>query len=185
MERKITGKQLAVGARGLRTANLNDGILSADQAGRSKIAPGFFDAATANDKFADGAFDAEFCATKIADGAIPLSKLEKSPTQVLSISDKSKFVTSPTNGDDADTGLTVIGAPITGTYVSVLVDGLMRRVADGMLDLHVSDCYFTSSDGSNIRELGRVAAGDRLYWNGVTAKMDLSTTSRVDFFYLS
>jgi hypothetical protein len=48
----IKGKQIATGADGIATANLVDGVLSANAAGRAKIATGFFDLATVNDKFA-------------------------------------------------------------------------------------------------------------------------------------
>lgn len=46
----IRGKQIATGADGIATANLVDGVLSADAAGRAKVATGFFDEATFTDK---------------------------------------------------------------------------------------------------------------------------------------
>lgn len=50
----VKGKQIATGTDGIATANLVDGVLSADVAGRAKIAAGYFDTATVNSKFASG-----------------------------------------------------------------------------------------------------------------------------------
>lgn len=185
MVRKIAGKQLATGVNGLRTSNLSDGILSADAEGRAKIENGFFDSATANTKFADGALDATFCANKIVDGAIPLSKLAQTTAQIISINDKSKFVASPTTGDNANTGLIVSGNPVTGTFIMVVVAGLMRRVADGPAEKAIADCYFSPDDGTTVRSYGQVQSGDTLFWNGLIAGFDLATNTRVDFIYLS
>lgn len=49
---RIKGKQIATGADGIATANLVDGVLSADVSGRAKIADNFFDSATVTSKFA-------------------------------------------------------------------------------------------------------------------------------------
>lgn len=48
----IKGKQIATGADGVATANLVDGVLSANSAGRAKIATNFYDEATVSAKFA-------------------------------------------------------------------------------------------------------------------------------------
>lgn len=182
MARKLKGKQIATGTKGLRTANLNDGILSADAAGRAKIAPNFFDTATLVGKVQDGAITLAVASAKIADAAIPLSKLAENPIQVFAITDKSKFVASPTSGNNANTGLTVVGTPVSGTFVSVYVAGLMRRVANGPGEQAIADCYFSS--GGTVRAYGAVVTGDTLFWNGVVAGFNLLTTTRVDFLYL-
>lgn len=52
MASKIKGKQIATGASGIATSNLVDGVLSADVAGRAKMASGFFNSiAVVSDKF--------------------------------------------------------------------------------------------------------------------------------------
>ena len=55
MAGKIRGPQIEQAPDGLDTGNLNDGILSADAAGRAKIAANFFDSATVSAKVASGA----------------------------------------------------------------------------------------------------------------------------------
>jgi hypothetical protein len=51
----IKGKQIDTGTNGVATANLVDGVLSADAAGRGKMANAFFDAGTVSNKFDAGA----------------------------------------------------------------------------------------------------------------------------------
>lgn len=185
MAQKIKGKQVAIGVKGIRTANLNDGVLSADVAGRAKIATDYFDTATLLSKVANNALDSAVCTAKIATGAIPLSKLAENPIQVLSITDKSKFVATPTTGNDANTGLAVTGTVVTGSYVNVYVSGIMRRVANGNTDRAVSDCYFSADGGTTARSFGAVVFTDTLYWNGVVAGFNLTTTHRIDFLFLT
>ena len=49
----LKGKQIATGSDGIATANLADGVLSADASGRAKMATSFFDSTTTtDDKFA-------------------------------------------------------------------------------------------------------------------------------------
>lgn len=72
----IKGKQIATGANGVATANLNDGILANSTDGRKKIATGFFNDGTAvADKFAAGSFDSTAVSAVVASGAIAPAKL--------------------------------------------------------------------------------------------------------------
>lgn len=67
---KIKGKQVATGSDGIATSNLVDGVLSADAAGRAKMADGFFDSATVTAKVAAGAISLDRLAEAVlqADG---------------------------------------------------------------------------------------------------------------------
>ena len=96
---KIKGKQMATGVSGVATANLVDGILSANAAGRAKIATGFFDFTTVSSKFLAA--------------SIPLSKLEEAVIQADGdqpfTADQSMGgfkltdLAAPTDDDDAST----------------------------------------------------------------------------------
>lgn len=177
----IRGPQVGATPNGVATTNLIDGVFSATEGGRAKTAANFVDAATAATKVAANAINSAVVATKIAPGAIPLSKLAAPTKERLAVTDKNKFVAAPTSGDNANTGLSVVGSPMSGGYVGVLVNGTLREV--GNADM-TKDCYFSGDGGATARAYGVVTTGDVLYWNGVIAAFNLLTTDRIDFLYV-
>lgn len=72
---QIKGKQLADTPNGVSTSKLNDGVLSADAAGRAKIAASFFDSATVAAKFAAASIALSKLAETVieADGGAPFT----------------------------------------------------------------------------------------------------------------
>ena len=92
--------------------------------------------------------------------------------------DKTRAVAAPTAGNDAATGLTLSAAPVS--YCRVTVNGLGQRLGNGVKTL---DCYFSDDGGLTAKGYGNLAAGDQLFWNGVTAGFNLLPSYNVDFEY--
>lgn len=65
----VTEAKIGTGA--VTTTKIADGALSADAAGRAKIATGFFDSTTVSSKFVDGSV----AGAKLADGAVSTAKI--------------------------------------------------------------------------------------------------------------
>lgn len=149
----IKGKQIAVTPDGIATANLNDGVLSADAAGRLKIATGFFDLATVNDKFA---------ANSIADGKLAELYIKADGTRAFT-------------GDQSHGGfkITSLGTP------TVAADGATKGYVDSVLEgLSWKDSVRAATTG-NITLSGpqtidtiSVIAGDRVLVKNQTTVAD-------------
>lgn len=177
----VRGPQIASSPKGAGTDNLQDNIFSADEFGRLKVATNYINDAAAASHFAANAIDSTVATTKFASASILLSKLAAGTKERLATPDKNMFVSTPTTGNDANTGLAVAGAPAAGGYVGVLVNGVLREVGDGV---KTKDCYFSGDAGATARAYGAVTTGDVLFWNGVIAGANLLTTDRLDFQYV-
>jgi len=140
----IRGKQIATGANGIVTANLADGTLSADAAGRAKFASSFFDSATVTAKFASN--------------SIALDRLAEAVLQA----DGGQALTAnlPAGGFT----LTGLGAPsgagdaATKSYVDGLVSGLQWREPACALELVGNDTVSnlnTAASGFTGADTGR------------------------------
>jgi hypothetical protein len=87
-----------------------------------------------------------------------------------------RFTASVTTGDAQPTGVTLTSTPNDYSRVQVFVNGQLQRLGDGVNTL---DCYF----GSSPIALNSLSSGNQLYWNGVIAGFDLSTTDAIDIIY--
>jgi hypothetical protein len=87
-----------------------------------------------------------------------------------------RFTASVTTGDAQSTGVTLTSSPNDYSRVQVFVNGQLQRLGDGVNTL---DCYF----GSSPIALNSLSSGDELYWNGLIAGFDLSTTDVIDIIY--
>lgn len=85
-----------------------------------------------------------------------------------------------TSGDESPTGLTISSDPFGDSYVSVLVNGLMTTVGDGVKTLN---CYFSSNGGTTAKSISSLESGDQLIWNGAIAGFDLDASDRIDLDY--
>jgi hypothetical protein len=76
--------------------------------------------------------------------------------------------------------------PAQGSMISVLVNGVKVLLAATAAAKATSDCYFSANGGVTAKsfgQLGTIAAGDLLYWNGSVALYQLAATDRIDFEY--
>jgi len=93
----------------------------------------------------------------------------------------SPFVTA---GDGSWTGLSLTKTPAKATngnaYVTVTINGLSSVVGNGAIN---RECYFSGDGGATARTYKQLQAGDRLYWNGIIANMELDPNDTVDFHY--
>ena len=96
-------------------------------------------------------------------------------------SDIGQAVGSDKSSDDSATGLTITSTPAGDSLVMVLVNGIKVELGDGV---KTADCYFSGNGGSSARAISAIAAGDELYWNGISA-YTLETTDSVDFIYVA
>ncbi|KKQ98355.1 MAG: hypothetical protein UT24_C0038G0002 [Candidatus Woesebacteria bacterium GW2011_GWB1_39_12] len=125
----LKGKQIATGSDGIATANLNDGILSADAAGRLKVASNFFDTTTT-------------VSAKFQTASIPLNRLEEAVLQA----DGGQALTADWNvgGVFKVTGLptpTDASDAVPKSYVDATANGLdwkasVRMATTGTLSSH-------------------------------------------------
>lgn len=168
MATKIKGKQIATGAKGIMTSNLVDGVLSADVAGRAKMASNFFNSiAVVTDKFG--------LAT------IPLNRLEES---VIQADGGQNFTGNQSMGGNR---LTNLASPTVGTdatnkdYVDNLAKGLSWQEPTDVnvyvgnaavatingLTPSSKDAYVVTDSGTlTLGSLG-VSAGDLVEFDGV------------------
>lgn len=88
---------------------------------------------------------------------------------------------SNTSGDNSPSGVLIGYDTINYSTIKVVVNGQVQMLG-GSINYTSSDCYFYNSlDG--VVDLDNIAIGDELYWNGVVAGYDLSTSDSVVFIY--
>jgi hypothetical protein len=102
-------------------------------------------------------------------------------------------VPSPDNKDmavqatssDGDLAVTtsVTQTPRSDGHVSVEVNGLEARLADGEGNKGSSECFFSRDGGTTAVLIADIEAGDQLYWNGSVAGYELVSADRISFFY--
>lgn len=76
--------------------------------------------------------------------------------------------------------------PAQGSLVRVFVNGLEVLVAASNAEKTTSECYFSADGGVTAKsfgQVGNIAAGDLLYWNGSVATYELAVTDRIRFDY--
>lgn len=92
-----------------------------------------------------------------------------------------ELIPAVTSGNEFNTGLAISYAPSGYGYVSVSVNGQLQILGNGV---KTKDCYFSSdSNGATAKAISAIAAGDKLFWNGVFAEFQLAITDRIDFCY--
>lgn len=85
-----------------------------------------------------------------------------------------------TSGNYVDTGLTITSTPVTGSYVCIMVNGVMEALSNGTRN---KSFYFSDDGGATGKLFTAIVAGDSLYFNGIVAKYDLAITDRISFVY--
>lgn len=76
--------------------------------------------------------------------------------------------------------------PAQGSMVRVTVNGIEVLVAANNAERATSECYFSADGGATAKSFGQVgtiAAGDLLYWNGTVATYELAATDLIRFDY--
>jgi hypothetical protein len=81
--------------------------------------------------------------------------------------------------DDTDTTINITSTPAADGAVRVFVNGVAAELGDGV---KTKDCYFTNDAGVTARAIADIAAGDDLYWNGLSAYA-LDNTDVIDIVY--
>jgi len=89
---------------------------------------------------------------------------------------------SVTTGDDSPTAVLLSSTPNDYSRIQVYVNGQLQRLGNGTASL--VDCYI-SSTASVAEAFVDIVAGQQLYWNGLVAGYDLSTTDVIDIVYES
>jgi hypothetical protein len=172
---KIRGKQIAEGALGIETANLQDGILSADAAGRAKFATDFFDSATVTAKFASASIALDRLAEAVlqADGGQALTgDLPAGSNKITGLAD-------PTAAQDAATKAYVDGIatgiawkdPVTvfgmiGERTIAQIDALTPALGDSVV---AADAGTPSAGTSDALAAGDIAEFDGTSWKEIVA----------------
>jgi hypothetical protein len=175
----ITADKLAPGAvdvtdvadLAITTAKLAAGALSADAAGRSKMATALFDEATVSAKFAAQAIDsgviknAAITTTKILDGNVTTLKL---PANVLSADATGRARIETNFFDEATVDDLVAAGAIDGSdrikAASVITDRLAPAAVTGpkIGATPFSVGAFAAGNGAGARTLTGAVAGDRV-----------------------
>jgi hypothetical protein len=93
-----------------------------------------------------------------------------------------QFLAVVTSGNDsAVTGVTLTSTPNDYSRVQVFVNGQLQRLGDNDTS---KDCYFGTAPSTPIA-ISALTSGDQLYWNGVIAGFELSSTDNIDIVYES
>jgi len=80
-------------------------------------------------------------------------------------------------GDSFPTGITLSYTPNNYSRVEVYVNGQKQRLGNGVTSS--VDCYFDVTG----KQLVNLSSGDELYWNGLYAGYDLSTSDSIEIVY--
>ena len=78
---------------------------------------------------------------------------------------------------------TIIQTPRSDSHVSVEVNGVEAKLANGEANKASSECFFSSDFGVSAVFIKDIQAGDELYWNGSVADYQLAGIDRLSFFY--
>lgn len=163
---KVKGKQVATGSDGIATSNLVDGVLSADAAGRAKLADGFFDSSTVTSKFAAGAIALDRLAEAVlqADGGQQFTGNQDAGafkiTNHATPSDPQDVATK--DYVDSNVGSSTWRAPVSvRNYVGNLSVAALNGISPGTCDSYV----VTTSGTLTLGSVG-VTTGDLVEFNG-------------------
>lgn len=80
-------------------------------------------------------------------------------------------------GDSFPTGITLSYTPNNYSRIEVYVNGQKQRLGNGVTSS--VDCYFDVTG----KQLINLSSGDELYWNGLYAGYDLSTSDSIEIVY--
>lgn len=95
------------------------------------------------------------------------------------LSTNQHMAASATTGDlQIACSTAITNTPRFGSPIVVTVNGVRVTVGDGD---QTHDCYFY--DGTTVKKLANVIAGDQLYWVGSVAGFQLETTDKISFDY--
>jgi len=72
------------------------------------------------------------------------------------------------SGDSQPTGIILLGTPIMGSRVDVIVNGVIYNVGDGV---KTTDFYFSSNGGVTAKTLTTLIPGDELIFNGIISSI--------------
>jgi hypothetical protein len=93
-----------------------------------------------------------------------------------------QFNAVSTSGDDSViTGVTLTQTPNSYSRIQIYVNGQLQRLGDAD---DTKDCYFGTAPSSAIA-LSSLSSGDQLYWNGLVAGFELTTSDKIDIVYES
>jgi hypothetical protein len=106
----------------------------------------------------------------------PAIELAAAPT-----SQDKDLTPAATSGNFSTTGITISATPQGERYVTVILNGISYKLADG--SIVGGDCYFSNDGGSSARAISAIEAGDTLYWNGVLTGFNLSISDTIDLDY--
>lgn len=73
--------------------------------------------------------------------------------------------------------------PLTGSYMSLTVNGQVYLPADGEAEVSESAFYVTDSTGTTVRTQGTFVSGDRFRWNGSVAGYQIETDDVLKISY--
>lgn len=82
----------------------------------------------------------------------------------------------------APTGLFITATPSNDSYVTVVVNGQLQRVGDGV---KTKDCYFSADAGTTAKAIAAIVATDELIWvaNAANADFPLDALDVIDLNY--
>lgn len=157
----IKGKQIALGADGVKAANVDTSEVATFATGGTFVGD-------VHVPFPDGGTEA---ANK---------NYVDASTTVPTTQNKNMSANTTTADGQLATNTTVATTPAGDGYVEIMLNGVKVTLGDGV---KTQETYFSADGGTTARAIANIAAGDGLYWNGSVAGYQLATTDKIDFCY--
>jgi len=101
-------------------------------------------------------------------------------TPIIQYNGDYRLVPPVTSGDESATSLFPSADPYVNTGFYVFVNGAIVDLGD--FD-KTKDCYFSEDGGSSALAIADLGTQSQLFWNGLIAEYDLSTTDIISFQY--
>lgn len=86
------------------------------------------------------------------------------------------------SGEASATGITITNTPAIDSWVNVFVNTAGPYSVGNGVKVGVA-CFFSGDGGTTARLIADIAAGDELFWNGVTAGFELEVADEVSMDY--